>query len=229
MKAVIFIFLSCLAIAFAQKKDNAFNDNWRKDFKVSFHDIVSEGINDYCILKPGRVMVFEGKENGKNAVLTITVLKETKMVDGFETRVVEEKETQNGRLIEVSRNYFGIDKRNKDIYYFGEAVDMYKHGKIVSHEGSWEAGVNGAKFGLAIPGAPKLGDTYYQEQAVDAKDRIEIVSLEESISTPAGKFEHCIKTRETSPIEPGVVEYKIYAHGVGLVKDDSLKLVSVQE
>jgi hypothetical protein len=116
----------------------------------------------------------------------------------------------------------------KDVYYFGEAVDMYKHGKIVSHEGSWESGVSGAKFGLALPGSANVGDKYYQEQAADAKDRIEIVSLEDSIVTPAGKFVHCLKTKETSPLEPGVVEYKIYAPGVGLVKDDSLKLVSVK-
>jgi hypothetical protein len=218
----------CVVVVSAQKKGSDSTETWRRDFKISFHDIVADGSNEYFILKAGRVMMYQGKENGKNTVLTITVLNETKMVDGFETRVVEEKETQNGQLAEVSRNYFGINKRMKDVYYFGEAVDMYKHGKIVSHEGSWESGVSGAKFGLALPGSANVGDKYYQEQAADAKDRIEIVSLEDSIVTPAGKFVHCLKTKETSPLEPGVVEYKIYAPGVGLVKDDSLKLVSVK-
>ena len=66
----------------------------------------------------------------------MTVLNRTKVVDGVETKVVEEKETEGGNLVEVSRNYFAICKPTNNAIYFGEEVDA-KDGKIVSHEGTW--------------------------------------------------------------------------------------------
>src|SRR4030095_6201749 len=98
---------------------------------------------------------------GGNEQLTITVLDETKKVDGVETRVVEERETKNGKLGEVSRNYFAISKRTNSVYYFGEDVDIYKDGKVVNHEGGWLAGVKDARFGLMMPGQATLKAKYY--------------------------------------------------------------------
>ena len=133
---------------------------------------------------------------------------------------------RTAKLVEVSRNYFAISKRTGSVFYFGEEVDMYKDGKIASHEGAWASGVNGAKFGLMIPGQVLLGGRYYQEIAKDvALDRAEIVSMSEPFKSAAGEFKSCVKTEETTPLEPGVKEYKLYAPGVGLVQDGSLKLV----
>src|SRR6059036_1155002 len=95
---------------------------------------------------------------GHGAQLIITVLNETKKVDGVETRVVEERETKVGQLVEVARNYFAISKRTNDVFYFGEDVDMYKDGRLVSHDGTWLSGVNGGKFGLMMPGRALLGE-----------------------------------------------------------------------
>jgi hypothetical protein len=168
--------------------------------------------------------VLEGKEDGKPTVLTISVLNETKTVDGVETRIVEEREVAAGRTIEVSRNYFAISKRTTDVFYFGEDVDMYKDGKVTSHEGSWLSGVAGAHFGLAMPATPLLGARYYQEIAPKvAMDRAEIISVTDTLDTPAGKFQNCVKTEETSEIESGK-EYKVYVAGIGLIQDASLKL-----
>jgi hypothetical protein len=154
----------------------------------------------------------------------VTVLDETKVVDGVETRVVEERESVNGQPIEISRNYFAISKRTTDVFYFGEEVDMYKQGKVVGHEGSWVSGVAGAHFGLAIPGTPLLGARYYQEIAPKvAMDRAEIVSISEKLHTPAGEFVNCVKTEETSGVERAR-EMKLYAPGVGLILDGELKL-----
>src|SRR5262249_39811573 len=156
-----------------------------------------------------------GKEDGDEVALTITVLAETRSVDGVETRVVEERESKGGELVEVSRNFFAISKRLNDVYYFGEEVDIYKGGKVVSHEGAWLSGVSGAKFGLATPGSPLLGARYYQEIAPDvAMDRAEVVSLTETMETPAGKFTDVLKTIETTPLEPETRESKYYAAGV---------------
>jgi len=192
-----------------------------ESFDVDKADLVSIGTNRFFILAPGSQLVLQDNKT----VLTITVLKETKMVDGVETRVVEERETVNGALAEVSRNYFAISKRTSDVFYFGEDVDIYKNGRVVKHEGAWLSGENGARFGLAMPGTPLLGARYYQELAPKvAMDRAEVVSLGEKLDTPAGKFERCLKTEETSAVEKGR-EYKLYAPGVGLICDGELKLV----
>jgi hypothetical protein len=198
---------------------------WSKTFDVKPGDLSSRGANKYFILQPGYQLRFQGNEDDKRVVLIITVLNETKIIDGFETRVVEERESKGGKLVEVSRNYFAIDKKVNNLYYFGEEVDIYKNGKVISHDGAWESGKEEAKFGLMLPGKIEAGNKYYQEIAPNvAMDRAEIISDAETLETPAGSFKNCIKTEETTPLEPGVKEYKIYAPGIGLVKDGELLL-----
>ncbi|MBF8305746.1 MAG: hypothetical protein HW398_934 [Acidobacteria bacterium] len=155
----------------------------------------------------------------------MTVLNETKMVDGVNTRVVEEREWKDGKLHEVARNYFAICERTKDVFYFGENVDFYENGKVVKHDGSWLAG-GGNRAGLFMPGTPKLNMKYYQEIAPGiAMDRAEIVSLDEECKTPAGTFSKCMKVKEGSAIELLATEYKYYAPEIGLVGDGEVKLV----
>ncbi len=202
-----------------QKKDDG---SWMTEFAVEKSELSATGRNPYFIQEPGYQLVFEG---GKER-LVITVLDETKLIDGVETRVVEERETKDGKLVEVSRNYFAISRRTNDVFYFGEDVDIYKNNKVIGHNGAWLAGVNGAKFGLMMPGEARLKAKYYQEIAPKvAMDRAEVVSLRETVKTPAGEFMNCLKVEETTPLEPGVREYKYYAAGVGLVQDGLLKLV----
>jgi hypothetical protein len=198
----------------------AFTDSFETD-KAHF---ASTGRNRFFVMEPGYQLVLEGKDKGKAIVLTITVLNETKLVDGVETRVIEEKETANGQVAEISRNYFAISTNTSDVFYFGEDVDIYKDGKVAGHEGAWLSGVNGGRFGMMVPGTPLLGARYQQEVAPKvAMDRAEVVSLTETLQTPAGKFEKCLKTEESSALESGK-EHKIYAPGIGLICDGSLKL-----
>jgi hypothetical protein len=195
---------------------------WIDRFAVDKKDFVSTGANDYFRLEPGAFLILEkGKER-----LVITVLDETRLVDAVETRVVEERETKNGELVEVSRNFFAFNAADRGVYYFGEEVDIYKNGKIVRHEGAWESGRNGARFGLMVPGRPAVGARFYQEIAPGvAMDRARIVSLDATIRTPAGEFKGCLEAVETSPLEPLARDTKIYAPGIGLVRDGSLLLV----
>jgi hypothetical protein len=212
--------LPCAAVPMAGAAERNFTDTFGADTA----DLSSTGTNRFFILVPGYQAVLEGKEDGRATVLTITVLNETKTVDGVETRVVEEREVGNGQTVEISRNYFAISRRTGDVFYFGEDSDTYKNGEVSSHEGSWLAGVAGARFGLAMPGTPLLGARYYQELAPKvAMDRAEIVSLNEKLKTAAGNFENCLKTEETSAVEMGR-EYKLYAAGIGLIQDARLKL-----
>jgi hypothetical protein len=214
-----------LLIAFAgmAKGDQ---DGFVDTFTVQAENFTSTGKNDYFILEPGYQHVYEGTEDGKPAKLIITVLEKTKKIDGVETRIVEERESAGGKLTEVSRNYFAVDKTNNDIYYFGEDVDIYKNGKVVDHEGAWQSGKEGAHYGLFMPAKPQVGQKYYQELAPDkVMDRFEVKSLSEAIKVPAGNFSACLKTEESSPLEPKVTEAKYYAPGVGLIIDGGLKLV----
>src|SRR2546428_105994 len=137
---------------------------WATVFLTEPGELACAGRNPYFILEPGYSLVLEGG----NARLTITVLNEVKKIDGVETRVVEERETKGGQLVEVARNYFAISKRTNDVFYFGEDVDMYKDGRLVSHDGTWLSGVNGGKFGLMMPGRALLGARYHQEVAPNA-------------------------------------------------------------
>lgn len=221
------VMLGCAALVACSHSKNSADpaqDGWQQEFTVNKADLSSTGTSRYFRLEPGNQLVFgEGKDT-----LTITVLNETKMVDGVETRVIEEREMKDGKPAEISRNYFAIDKKTGDVYYFGEDVDIYKNGKVASHEGAWLSGVKGAKFGLMMPGEPKVGQRFYQEQAPGvATDRAEIASTSETVTTPAGTFRDCVKTNESSSLESGTA-HKWYAPGVGLIKDgDEFILVKI--
>ncbi len=198
---------------------------WQTAFAVDTSTLATRGRSAYFVLEPG----FQSTFTSAGGRLVITVLDATEVVGGVTTRVVEEREWKGADLVEVSRNYFAMDPKTGDVYYFGEDVDAYKHGKVVNHDGSWRHGTNGATFGLMMPGTPAAGMKFYQEQARGvAMDRAEIVSVTETLTTPAGAFDRCVRTRETTPLEPLARETKIYAPGVGLVQDGDMKLVAAR-
>jgi hypothetical protein len=224
MKAIVATVLLAASggLVAAGQRGPAVDPAWTGPFVFEAGELVSTGRNPYFVLEAGHTQVLEGG----GTRLVISVLAETKIVDGIETRVVEERETDKGELVEVSRNYFAISKRTNSVYYFGEDVDMYKGGKVTSHEGTWLAGVKGAKPGVWMPGEPMMHARYYQEIAPGvAMDRGEVVSMTETVTTPAGKFTNVVKIEETTPLEPGTKEYKYFARGVGLLQDGDLKLV----
>jgi hypothetical protein len=196
--------------------------DWRRDFRLDPADAVSSGRNRFFPLEPGYRLEFA--DGGQR--LVVTVLPDTLTIAGIVTRVVEERETHDGALVEVSRNFFAMSRRTNDVYYFGEDVDIYKDGKVVSHEGAWRAGRAGARFGLMMPGEPKVGMRFYQELAEGvAMDRAEIASLDDSLRTPAGSFTKVLRIHETTPLEPGHRDVKRFAAGIGLVEDGSMRLV----
>jgi hypothetical protein len=198
---------------------------WTEKFDVSRCTWSSTGKNDFFILEPGYQQILEGKEDNEQTRLEITVLNDIKKIGNIETRVVEERESQGGELKEVSKNYFAVCTPMNDVFYFGEEVDIYEGGKVTGHEGGWIAETAGAKAGLFMPYRPLLGARFYQEIAPKvAMDRVEIQSDTDSLKTPAGDFHDCVKTEETTPLEPGVKEYKVFAKGVGIIQDGTLLL-----
>ena len=201
---------------------NVSAQEFQQEFGLAARKLGPSGESRYFILMPGFQLVLASS----NTKLTITVLEATKEIGGITTRVVEEREEENGALVEISRNFFAIDAATKDVFYFGEEVDFYKAGQVTGHDGSWLAYQQGNRPGLIMAGSPKVGLKYYQEIAPGiALDRAEVMTVSENCQTPAGSFTNCLIARESSGLE-AAIEYKTYAPGIGLVQDQALRLVS---
>ncbi len=181
--------------------------------------------NRYLPMPVGKKLVFEGHQGTAGVRLEVTVLDETETVAGVETRVLEERESKDGQLVEVSRNFF-VQAPDGSVCYYGEDVDIYKDGAVVGHEGAWRAGLGGNKPGIMMPAHPALGMSYPNEVAPGvAEDKAEITALGDTIDVPAGHFEGALRITETSPLDSGK-SLKIYVQDIGLVVDDELLLVS---
>jgi hypothetical protein len=200
-------------------------NEYTRSFRVENCTFSSTGRNPFFILEPNYQLVLGGEDTGEAAELTITVLNETREVNGTQTRVIEERESVGGELVEISRNFFAICEETNSVFYFGEEVDIYENGMIVDHEGAWLAGEGTNRAGIIMPGTILLGARYYQEIAPNvALDRAEIIDTGQVIQTPSGDFSDTLITRETTELEPDEVELKYYAAGIGLVQEEDLKL-----
>lgn len=203
------------------EEDPFADPSWRHRFGISSCSLAAAGRNEYFVLEPGFRLVLQGGSEK----LAVTVLDETKTVAGVVTRVVEEREWKDGELVEVSRNFFAVCPTTGDVFYFGEEVDDVQDGDVVGHAGAWLAGENGARAGLIMPGKPRAGMRYYQEIAPGvALDRAEILSLDGTLQTPAGRFAHTLTTQEGTALDTGEKELKTYAPGVGLAQEEGLLL-----
>jgi hypothetical protein len=198
---------------------------WTDTFYSEDCTFTSVGRNRFFSLQPGHRLVLQSDREK----VVITVLDETRTVAGVETRVVEEREEENGKLKEVSRNFFAICKEHGDVFYFGEEVDDYEDGKVVGHSGAWRADEKDSKAGIIMPGTILLGSRHYQEIAPNALDRAEIIADDVAMKTPAGTFSNCIRVEETSGLDPDEKGYKTYAPGVGLIQDEDLLLTEYSE
>jgi hypothetical protein len=203
------------------------------DFRIEECTFSDEGSNAYFSIEPGDRLVLEGEDDGEEVKLRITVLERTRLITfdtprgerlRVRTRVVEEREWADGELVEVSFNFFARCRETGEIFYFGEEVDIYEDGEVVSHDGAWRAGRNGAQPGLIMPATYLLGSRYFQEIAPGvALDRAEHTAMGLTLDLPAGTLHDCVEIRETTPLESGV-SIKRYCPEVGLVQDGVLEL-----
>jgi hypothetical protein len=195
--------------------------------------------NSYFPLPVGQQWVYSGQEQGTTIGLQVTVLDETeRLYTGqrkLDTRVVEELEWEDANgdgvvdadedLIEISLNYFA-QADDGTVCYFGEDVDIYEDGEVVSHEGAWRADAEGNAPGIFMPATPELGMTYQQEVAPGiAMDEATIIRVGRTVTVPAGTFTQTITVRDFNPLD-GSRGTKVYAPGVGLIDDDGLELLS---
>jgi len=226
----IFAAALCTSLASAPARGE---DAFTTDFRIEDCELEPGGRNAYFSLVPGDQLVLSGEDDGEEVVVQITVLQQKRTITfttergkvlRVKTRVVEEREWVDDELVEVSRNYFALCDQTGDIFYFGEAVDIYEDGEIVSHDGAWLAGVAGAQPGVIMPGSYLLGARYFQERAPGAMDRGEHTAMGLTVTTPAGTFHDCVEVIETSPLEPGHESLKRYCPGIGLVQDNDAVL-----
>ncbi len=197
------------------------------DFGVDKEELQAEGRNPFFILEPGYQLVLESQAKDAKIRKTITVLRETREIDGVQTRGVETK-LEGSEVLEVSRGFYAISKRTNDVFCFGREVEIYKDGEIASREGSWIAGENKAAFGLAMPGSPLMGARFQISNAPKvAMDRGLVESLSERVKTPKDAFKGCLRVAVTSSLKQGSVT-QVYARGVGLVYDAGFLLVEAK-
>jgi hypothetical protein len=165
-------------------------------------------------LAPGTKLTYQ---EGESSVVEVVVLSETKVILGVTCTTVHDTVTLSGELIEDTYDWYAQDV-DGNVWYFGEDTKEYRGGKVVSTEGSWEAGVDGALPGLIIPATPTVGQTFRQEYyACQAEDMGEILALSESVDVAYGSFTGCLKTHDYTPLDSTANEQKYYCPGVGLV------------
>lgn len=187
-------------------------------------NFVDHVTNPYMPLIPGAIYTYKGVEDGKPAMNIMTVTRQTKQIIGVNVTVVHDRVYINKKRVEDTLDWYAQDKQG-NVWYFGEdSKEIGADGQVVSTEGSWQAGVNGARPGIVMEAHPKAGDRYQQEHAGDvAADRAIVMSLSAHSDVPFGSFSHELQTKEYTKLEPGVVEQKFYARGIGFVRSVMVK------
>ncbi len=174
--------------------------------------------NPWLPLLPGNRWVYQGE--GERTEVTVT--DRTRVVMGIEAVVVVDQVFEDGELVEDTEDWFAQDAEG-NVWYVGEETAEYEDGEIVSTEGAWEAGVDGALPGIVMPADPQPGLAYRQEYYEDeAEDMAEVVRLDGTASVPAGDYTDLVVIEEWTPLEPDVVEEKYYAAGIGPVLEETV-------
>ena len=181
-------------------------------------DFVARIDNPYLPFPRGAKWVYrETDPRGSSQKVTVTVTTHSKRILGIAATVVHDVVTEKGHLVENTFDWYAQDTCG-NVWYLGENTKEYENGKVVSTAGSWEAGVDGAQPGVVMPADRQVGLSYRQEYyAGEAEDRGEVLSVEEQVEVPLGHYTGAMLTKDLTPLEPRVVEYKLYARGIGEV------------
>jgi len=182
-------------------------------------------VNPWFPVVPGTTSTFSGAIDGVAAREQFTVTADVKVVDGVPANVIHDRlylarEDGPGRYLAEDTLDWYATANNGDVWYLGEATTEYdEQGRVVSTDGSWQAGVDGARAGIFMPAEPTVGAAYQQESAVDAQDLFRITSVDGETVT----------TREWTPLEPGLVTMKVYESGTGQVLEDTVKGQAIED
>jgi hypothetical protein len=198
-------------------------------------DFTPSVTNPYFPLKPGRTLVYAGTKDGKHALNIFAPASRTKVIDGVTTRVVEDRLYLDDVLEERTSDYYAQD-RCANVWYFGEdTATLDEQGHVISTDGSFHAGVDGAQPGVFMQAHPQVGRPFRQEwYQGHAEDTFKVRSLSAPVTVPLRTFEDALKTEETTALEPEVVDNKYFVKGIGEVEElavqgplEALKLVEI--
>ncbi len=175
-------------------------------------------------LKIGRTLVYTGVKDGKKALNIATTTNRTRRIAGVLTRVVQDRLYLDNVLEERTSDYYTQD-RCGNVWYFGEdTATLDARGRVVSTDGSFHAGVAGAQPGVFMQAHPQLGRRFRQEWAPgQAEDTFSVVDRSARVQVPYGTFAHALRTQESTDLEPGVLDTKVYVAGIGEVVERSLR------
>jgi hypothetical protein len=180
--------------------------------------------NRWFPLKAGNRYVYRGAEAGTRERDVLVVTYHTHVVDGVVCRVVFDRVWKHGRLNERTHDFYAQTKAGT-VWYFGERTAILdRHGHVRSREGSWRSGVNGAEAGIFMTPHPHAGPSYHQEDYPGhAEDVYTVVSRNGHVTVPMLETHHALLTRETTVLEPGVVDHKYYVRDIGTVREVTVK------
>jgi hypothetical protein len=172
----------------------------------------------YWPIKPGSTWEYrEVDAEGAVQRVEVTVTDQTKEILGIQATVVHDVVTEDGEVKEDTFDWYAQDSKG-NLWYLGEDTKEFENGKVVSTKGSWEAGVDGAQAGVILPANPQPGMVYREEYLQgEAEDAARVLSVDELAQVPFGSFDHVLMTKNYTPLEPDLLEYKFYARGVGVV------------
>ena len=186
-------------------------------------DFVSYVDNEFFPLEPGTTYIFEGTTEEGTEHIEVNVTSLTRVILGVTCVVVNDTVWLNGEIVESTLDWYAQDK-DGNVWYFGEYSREYSGGVVVSTEGTWEAGQDGAQPGIVMQADPAIGEPYRQEYYKgEAEDMAEVLAFNVSVDVTFGSFTRCLQTEEWTPLEPEIVENKYYAPGIGVVLEEMVE------
>jgi hypothetical protein len=180
--------------------------------------------NPWFPLRPGATFSYRGVKDGKPSREVVHVTAQTRLIQGIRCTAVSDRLYVSGKLAERTTDWYAQD-HSGTVWYFGEdTAELDAKGRVTSTEGTWRAGIDGAQAGVFMPAHPKVGQQFRQEYLKgQAEDHFRILSLDASVTTPAIRAKRALLTKEWTPLEPGVLDHKLYVRGVGLVGERTIK------
>ena len=177
-------------------------------------------INPWFPLIPGWTYTYQGTEDGDKLFETFAVTTDTKVLDSVTCVVISDNLKVNGILEERTSDYYAQDL-DGNVWYFGEdTAELDAHGNVTTTAGTWHAGIDGALPGIFMPAQPAIG--YSGEQEIypgTAEDRFVVLGTGGKVMVPYGSFSPVVTTVEWTVLEANVLSEKVYASGIGQVKE----------
>ena len=185
---------------------------------------VREIDNPWFPLRPGTTFVYNGGKDDEHGRDVVTVTHRTRTIRGVACTEVDDRLYLSGQLAERTKDWYAQDSAG-NVWYFGEATaELDAAGRVTSREGSWLAGVDGARAGIFMPAHPEVGQSFRQEYYKGhAEDHFTVLSLSASVVVPYTASAHALLTKEWTPLEPDTLDHKLYIRDIGLAKEETIK------